>query len=110
MAESPERVVTDDHTSYPRAITEVLGEAVEHPVSQSVNNPVEPSHRKLKQRYYPTMGFSHVETAGYFGEAVEELNQFLRGRRPMAEVVSLPEYRIQIQARMQELGTIMKAA
>ena len=76
-----ERTVTDGHTSYPRAISEVLGESVEHRVSKSVHNPVEQSHRKLKQRYYPTMGFSNVETAGYFCEAVEELNQFLRVRR-----------------------------
>jgi len=56
------------------------------------------------------MGFSHVETAGYFCEAVEELNQFLRGRQSMGEVVSLPEYRLQTKARMSELRDMMKAA
>jgi transposase-like protein len=110
MAEPPERVVTDGHSSYPRAISEVLGETVEHQVSKSVHNPVEQSHRKLKQRYYPTLGFSNVETAGYFCEAVEELNQFLRVRQSMGEFVSLPEYRLQIQARMSELRDMMKAA
>jgi putative transposase len=110
MAMPPERVVTDGHTSYPRAISEVLGESVQHDVSKSVNNPVEQSHRKLKQRYYPTMGFSNVETAGYFCEAVEELNQFLRVRQHMGEVVSLPEHRTYVQERMQELRQMMKAA
>ncbi|MEO1095045.1 MAG: DDE-type integrase/transposase/recombinase [Cyanobacteria bacterium J06638_28] len=71
MSAPPERVVTDDHSSYPRAIAEVLGESVQHEVSKSVNNPVEQSHRKLKQRYNPTLGFSNVETAGYCCEAVE---------------------------------------
>ena len=110
MSEPPERVVTDGHSSYPRAISEVLGESVEHQVSKSVNNPVEQSHRKLKQRYYPTLGFGNVETAGAFCEAVEELNQFLRVRQAMGEFVSLPEYRIQIRARMSELRVLMKAA
>ena len=110
MTEPPERVVTDGHSRYPRAISEVLGESVQHQVSKSVQNPVEQSHRQLKQRYYPTLGFSHVETAGYFCEAVEELNQFLRVRQTMGEVVSLPEYRIQIKARMSELRDMMKAA
>ncbi|MEL6764713.1 MAG: DDE-type integrase/transposase/recombinase, partial [Cyanobacteria bacterium J06607_6] len=110
MPELPERVVTDGHTSYPRAISEVLRESVQHEVSKSVHNPVEQSHRKLKQRYYPTMGLSNVETAGYFCEAGEELNQFLRVRRHMTEFVSLPEHRSQIQARMSELRDLMKAA
>ena len=87
----------------------MLGESVEHTVSKSVHNPVEQSHRQLKQRYYPTLGFSNVETAGYFCEAVEELNQFLRVRQTMGEVVSLPEYRSQIKARMSELRDMMKA-
>ena len=108
MAEPAERVVTDGHTSYPRAIAEVLGESVRHAVSQSVHNPVEQSHRKLKHRYYPTIGFSNVETASYFCEAVEELNQ-LRVRRSM-EVVSLLEHQHQIQARMKEFRVMLKTA
>ena len=56
----------DPATSYPRAITEVLGKSVQHEKSKSINNPVEQSHWKLKQRYYPSMGFSNVETAGDF--------------------------------------------
>ncbi|WP_346293189.1 IS6 family transposase [Sphaerothrix gracilis] len=110
MPEPPERVVTDGHSSYPRAISEVLGKSVQHEVFKSVNNPVEQSHRKLKQRYYPTMGFSNVETAGYFCEAVEELNQFLRVRQAMAEYVSLPERRSQLKARMSELRGMIKVA
>ncbi|WP_346293689.1 IS6 family transposase [Sphaerothrix gracilis] len=110
MPEPPERVVTDGHSSYPRAISEVLGKSVQHEVFKSVNNPIEQSHRKLKQRYYPTMGFSNVETAGYFCEAVEELNQFLRVRQAMAEYVSLPERRSQLKARMSELRGMIKVA
>jgi len=107
MAEPPKRVVTDGHSSYP---SEVLGESVQHQVSKSVHNPVEQSHRKLKQRYYPTQGFNNVETVGYFCEAVEELNQFLRVRQSMGDFVSLPECRLQIQAGMSELRDLMKAA
>jgi hypothetical protein len=34
----PERVMTDGHPSYPRAIRETLGEAVAHRSSQYLNN------------------------------------------------------------------------
>ncbi|WP_239112463.1 hypothetical protein [Halomicronema sp. CCY15110] len=88
----------------------VLGKSVQHQVSKSVHHPVEQSHRQLKPRYYLTLGFSQAEIAGYFCEAVKALNQFLRVRESMGEVVSLPEYRSQIKARMSELRDMMKAA
>lgn len=56
------------------------------------------------------MGFGNIETAGYFCEAVEELNQFLRVRQQMGEVVSLPEHRTYVQAKMQELRQMMTIA
>lgn len=110
MPEPLDRFVMSSHSSYQRAISEVIGESVQPVVSQSVNNPVEQSHRKLKQRYYPTLGFSNVEAAEYFCEAIEELDLFLRVRQSMGEFVSLMEHRSQIQARMQELRVMMKAA
>ncbi len=54
---SPQRVATDGHRSYPRAIAEGLGEGVEHEVRDCRGNPIEQSHRGIKQRYYPTLGF-----------------------------------------------------
>ncbi len=46
----PERMTTDGHPSYPRAICETLGEEVEHRSSQYLNNRVEQDHRGIKQR------------------------------------------------------------
>ncbi len=43
--ERPERVVTDGHTSYPRAIAEELDAEVEHEVKSCLGNPIEQSHR-----------------------------------------------------------------
>ena len=98
------------HTGYPWAISELLGESVQHEVSKLVNNLVEQSYRKLKQGYYPTMGFGNVETAEDFCEVVKELNQFLRVCQFMGDVVSfLPEHRSQIQARMSELRKVLRA-
>ena len=40
----PERVFTDGHSSYPRAIKEELGAEVEHEVIPCLGNPIEQSH------------------------------------------------------------------
>ena len=59
----PERVFTDGHRSYPRAIEEEWGTEVEHAVIPCLGNPIEQSHRGIKQRYYPTLGVGVVESA-----------------------------------------------
>jgi putative transposase len=41
----PERVTTDGHTSYPKAIAEELGMDVDHRTSQYKNNVIEQDHR-----------------------------------------------------------------
>jgi transposase-like protein len=46
----PERVTTDGHPFYPRAIREVLGEEVGHGSNQYLNNQGEQDHRGIKQR------------------------------------------------------------
>ena len=106
----PEQVITDGHNSYPGAVEKVLGEGVEHRVSRSVDNPIEQSHRKFKQRYYPTLGFGEFEAAQRFCQMVEELNQFLRPRQYMGEFVSLSEVRKHTQRRVTELRKMMKVA
>jgi len=87
----PQRVVTDGHTSYPRAIAEELGAEVEHGVRSCLGNPITQSHRGIKQRYYPTLGFDAFESAKRFCQADDEVRQFLRPRVKMAEFVSLSE-------------------
>jgi len=71
--QAPERVTTDGHSAYPRAICEVLGEAVEHRCNQYLNNRIEQDHRAIKQRYYPMRGFGAFEAAARFCRAFDEL-------------------------------------
>ena len=106
--QAPERVATDGHTSYPRSIEEELGEAVEHEVRDCRGNPIEQSHRGIKQRYYPTLGFGVFESAQRFCQAYDELRNFIRPQRYMTEVVSLSERRERFIERVHELQAIFK--
>ena len=74
--EAPEEVATDGLASYPRAVKEELGEAVEHEVRPCTANPVEQRHRRIKHRYYPTLGFGEFEAAQRFCRAVDEAGFF----------------------------------
>ena len=49
---TPQRVTTDQHPPYRRAIRGILGRTVRHRCSQYLNNLAEQSHRAIKQRYY----------------------------------------------------------
>jgi putative transposase len=91
--QAPERVTTDGHTSYPRAIRETLGEEVEHRCNQYLNNHLEQDHRGIKQRYYPMRGFGNVTSAARFCRTFDELRQFERYRRMRAGTGSLAERR-----------------
>lgn len=57
VGHAPERVMTDGHSSYPRAIRETLGGEVLHQCHHYLNNLLEQDHRGIKQRYYPMRGF-----------------------------------------------------
>ena len=54
---TPDRVTTDGHDSYPRAIRTKLGEGVKHRTSRYLNNRLEQDHRGIKGRYQPMRGF-----------------------------------------------------
>lgn len=105
-----ERVQTDGLASYPRAVEEELGEAVEHEVLPYTANAVEQSHRGIKQRYYPMMGFGEFEAAQRFYQAFDEVRNFLRARSRMIEVVSLNERRERFLSKVSELEEIFLAA
>jgi len=80
-----ERVTTDGHASYPRAIRETMGEQVEHRCSQYLNNRLERDHRGIKQRYYPMRGFGSVASASRFCSASDGLRDHFRARGAMGE-------------------------
>ncbi|GHO97582.1 IS6 family transposase [Reticulibacter mediterranei] len=56
VGHTPERVTTDGHDSYPRAIRETLDSDVIHRCNPYLNNRVGQDHRGIKQRYYPMRG------------------------------------------------------
>src|SRR3712207_8253079 len=59
----PDRVTTDGHDSYPRAIRTGLGREVRHRTSRYLNNRLEQDHRGIKGRYRPMRGFKCSRSA-----------------------------------------------
>lgn len=106
----PERVTTDGHTAYPRAVREVLGEDVHHRTSRYLNNRIEQDHRSIKQRYYPMRGFKTVGSAARFCSAHEEQRQYFRTRRTTGARVSLGEQRTRFHERWGALLGAVQAA
>src|SRR3954447_25484471 len=77
---APDRVTTDGHDSYPRAIRTELGKVVRHRTSRYLNNRLEQDHRGLKGRYRPMRGFKCPRSAARFCRGHDELRDFLRPR------------------------------
>jgi putative transposase len=77
---TPDRVTTDGHDSYPRAIRTGLGRGVRHRTSAYLNNRLEQDHRGIKGRCRPTRGFGPVASAGRSCRGYDELRSFLRAR------------------------------
>ena len=106
---SPEKVTTDGLASYPRAIKEELGDEVEHQVVTCTSNPVEQSHRRVKYRYYPSLGYGEFNAAQRFCQAVDEVAQFLRPQSRMAEFLCLDERREKFITGVEELEKLFQA-
>ena len=77
----PDRVTTDGHGSYPRAIRSVLGKTVRHRTSAYLNNRLEQDHRGIKGRIRCMRGFKDHDAAGRFCREHGELRDLLRPRR-----------------------------
>ncbi len=110
VGHAPERVTTDGHDSYPRAIRETLGSQVIHRCNHYLNNRIEQDHRGIKQRYYPMRGFGSVESAARFCRAFDVLRHSLRPRSTMGETVSLARQRQLFCERLAGLQALMGAA
>ena len=78
--QKPLRLTTDRHPAYTKAIRWVVGRKVLHRQNQYLNNRMEQSHRPIKQRYYPMLGFQSFESASRFCTAFDELCNYLRVR------------------------------
>jgi len=62
----PDRVTTDGHGSYPRAIRTTLGRTVGHRTSAYLNNRLEQDHRGIKGRGRCMRGFKSDQSAARF--------------------------------------------
>ena len=107
--QAPEKVTTDGHDAYPRAIRETLGPDVEHRTNRYMNNCIEQDHRGIKQRYYPMLGFGSFAGAARFCAAYDELRAYFRPRTHFNEAVSLAEQRRLFQERWGELCALFQA-
>ena len=76
----PDRVTTDGHNSYPRAIRSTLGRNVRHRTSVYLNNRLEQDHRGIKGRIRCMRGFKEHDAADRFCREHDELRNFLRSR------------------------------
>jgi len=74
----PKTITTDKHASYPPALEEVFGDAVEHRRSKFKNNHLEQDHRGVKGRTRPMRGFKSSTSAHRFCRAYDEVRNFLR--------------------------------
>ena len=77
---SPDRVTTDGHGAYPRAIRLILGRRLEHRTSADLNNRFERDHRGIKGRIRCMCGFKNFGSAARFCRNYDELCNFCRLR------------------------------
>ena len=77
---TPNRVTTDGHDSYPRAIRTELGEDVHHRTSRDKNNGLDQDRRGLKGRYRSRRGGKCPRSAARFCRRPDELRNFLHSR------------------------------
>jgi transposase-like protein len=107
---TPDRVTTDGHDSYPRAIRTELGKAVRHRTSRYLNNRLEQDHRGIKGRYRSMRGFNCPRSASRFCRAYDELRNFLRPRSCPHQHVPADRRRLQFLRRAMTVLAILEAA
>ena len=107
---TPDRVTTDGHDSYPRAIRTGLGRGVRHRTSRYLNNRLEQDHRGIKGRYRPMRGFKCPRSAARFCRGHDELRDFLRPRSRHNQHVSADRRRLLLLRRTVAVLGILQAA
>ena len=109
VGHAPEKVTTDGHDSYPRALRETRGAEVNHRTSRYRNHRLEQDHRAITQRYYPMRGFGSLDAAARFCTAHDELRDHCRYRRQLKETVALSEQRRLFLERWGALWVALRA-
>ena len=85
--QKPLRMTTDRYPACKKAMRWIVGRKILHRQNQYLNNRIEQSHRPIKQRYYPMLGFRNFESASRFCIAFDELRNYLRIRSTGGEHV-----------------------
>jgi putative transposase len=107
---TPDRVTTDSHDSYPRAIRSELGQGVRHRTSRYLNNGLEQDHRGIKSRYRPMRGFQCPKSAARFCRGHDELRDFLRLRSRRHQHVPADRRRLLLLRRTVTVLRFLEAA
>ena len=106
----PERVTTDGHGSYPRAIRSTLGRHVVHRTSAYKNNRLEQDHRGVKGRTRCMRGFKSFASAERFCRGYDELRDFLRPHTRHNQHIPADRRRLLHLRRATAAFAIMEAA
>jgi putative transposase len=106
----PDRVTTDGHDAYPRAIQMELGSRVGHRMNSYLNNRLEQDHRGIKGRCRPMLGFKSVVSARRYCRGHDELRHFLRSRSRMRQQVPAAVRRFHYMRRTAIALGILEAA
>ena len=107
---APDRVTTDGHDGYPRAIRSELGRGVRHRTSRHLNNRLEQDHRGIKGRYRPMRGFKCPRSAARFCRGHDELRNLLRLRSRHGQHVPADRRRLLLLRRTVAVLGILGAA
>jgi putative transposase len=107
---APDRITTDGHNAYPRAIRQVFGNQVRNRTNRYLNNHLEQDHRGIKQRYRPMGGFKQGHTAARFCSTFDEVRAFLRPQSQRNQPLSLAQRRDIHRDRFGQLMEILVAA
>ena len=91
---TPDRVTTDGHDAYPRAIRTILGKRVRHRTNSYLNNRLELDHRGIKGRCRSMLGFKSTPSARRYCQSHDELRNFLRYRSHMCQHVPASTRRV----------------
>jgi putative transposase len=106
----PDRITTDGHDAYPRAIRTVFGDQVMHRTNRYLNNRLEQDHRGIKQRSRPTTGVKTFASAARFCRVFDEIRAFCRPPLPHNQRLSLRQRRRLHRDRFAQLMKMMATA
>ena len=107
---TPQRITTDQHPPYRRAIRWILGRKVRHRCRQDWNPRTERSHRAVQQRSDPMLGFGRFASAARFCSVLDERRHSFRVRQRRGAQIPLAEQRRLFVPRWRSLMAERQAA